>query len=418
MRGFPFVRGTILCLALFYPNATTDLNSLHDMLRQKLWTKRDAYNAAYYLTVPMIDAFKRDDTDLIRRYAAYFRRFANQGIDADVKFPVEAQYNYFVSRYLVLSAAKSGCTKRTRSLASHIEKRLERGLMSPAWLWSMPDFPNMFARAEWKLANKTITPAYMRAFFDEELFSFAVAADLKIVMQMCGSAPSRTTLRAVALGQQVFLSEGKYDGKKWQLQPGVWHDHPDFAYAGNPNLGPDLKKITVRGIGWDSGHFSRVPSFVKSLMCASEEGSAARSEFDRILDGIAASFMTDVYVAPSSDFKAVRLKNYMTGDNGVYRYSYGTVGKAGGYGPYAMSNSFNTGWWSLLGEAVSAAYQAQRASQPLPENALALYLGPVVTDKKAPLAAHPYLMNYIGGELFRIGLQAANDLSQHKRSCP
>lgn len=418
MRGIPFVRGVILCLALFYPNATADLNPLQDMLRQKLWTKRDAYNAAFYLTVPMIDAFKRDDTDLIRRYGAYFKRFGPQGIDTDVNFLTETQHNYFVSRYLALSAAKSGCKKRTKSLALHLQKRLERGLMSPAWLWSMPDFANMFERAEWKLTNKAVSPSYMRAFFDEELFSFAVAADLKIVMEICGTEPSRTTLKAVELGQRVFLNEGKYDGSKWLFQPGVWRNHPDFAYAGNPHLGPDLKKLVVEGIGWDSSHFSRVPSFVKSLMCASEIGSATRSKLNGILDGIAASFMTDVYVAPGGDFKAVRLKNYMSGDNGVYRYSYGTVGKGGGYGPYALSNSFNTGWWSVLGPSVSAAYRAQLQSQPLPENALSLYQGPVVTDKNAPLDAHPYLMNYIGSELFHIGLQAATDLSHQERSCP
>lgn len=44
----------------------------------------------------------------------------------------------------------------------------------------------------------------------------------------------------------------------------------------------------------------------------------------------------------------IQLTNYMTGDNGVYRWEYKSLGKNKGYEGYQLTDSFGRGWWSFL----------------------------------------------------------------------
>ncbi|MGB6117462.1 MAG: hypothetical protein WBF87_04510 [Mesorhizobium sp.] len=392
---------------------------LEELLDEKLWTSRDAYDAAHVLMIPMIDAYQSGNEELIERYRGFMSRFIEDREKEELGKLTKLQFNYLVSRFTLLETSRSGCSVLGRAALSHVATTAESVLTSPAWLWKMPDFPSMFERAEWKLSQADTNPSYLRAFFDEEFFAFATAADVVTASRRCDLEPSDVILKAAEIGRKIFLTQGRFDEKGWVFQPGVWRDHPDYAYAGNLSIGPDLKKVPVDSIGGDSSHAARMPLIINSFICSVSNDEQAAKNLSEISNGLSEALMAHVIIMPSEEFMGIRLKNYMTGENGVYRYSYGTVGKNGGYGPYSLSGTFNFGWWSVLGHPLSLFYKAQLENLPFGDDAVTLYLGPVVTDGKAPRARHPKFApsEYLKGELVRTVLSAAARVAERGVSC-
>ena len=85
-------------------------------------------------------------------------------------------------------------------------------------------------------------------------------------------------------------------------------------------------------------------------------------------------FFDVVLVKPSQEFAGYRVKNYMDGRNGLYRWGYKTMGPDNGYGPFEESGSMTLGWWAFLRTPESQALYADLASQfPFQPTVLNLY---------------------------------------------
>ena len=72
----------------------------------------------------------------------------------------------------------------------------------------------------------------------------------------------------------------------------------------------------------------------------------------------------------------------MNGRNGIYRWSYHSLGHDQGYGPYELSGTLILGWWPFLpGPRIRQLYRDLAAEFPLPDAVLDLYAGPVPNDR-------------------------------------
>lgn len=399
---------------------TAKADVIDDLLGEKLWTKRDAYDAAHLLMVPMIDAVQRGDTRRVEAFRDFFRRYVADTEREELGLLTQLQFDYLLSHFLLYLTAPK-CLDADRALISHLERGVSSALTSPAWLWTKPDFADMFARAEWKLSQERTKPSYLRAFFDEEFFAFAISADLTVAMGNCLASPPPAILRAASLGQTILTAEGVMKDGLWQFQPGVWRDHRDYAFAGHQALAPDLTPLPVENIGLDSSHSSRFPLWLESFRCAAPRNGAVRADLDAIRAGMTRNFLTRIYKQPSADFPAVRLTNYMSGDNGLYRYGYATSGKGGGFEPFGLSGTFNLGWWAFLGPDLAPVYRAHLNSLPFDARVKALYLQPIVTDKAAPRPRHPKFSDvaFLDGELLKIVIQSAVNVAERRVDiCP
>ncbi|MCE5265734.1 MAG: hypothetical protein LLG97_19670 [Deltaproteobacteria bacterium] len=134
------------------------------------------------------------------------------------------------------------------------------------------------------------------------------------------------------------------------FQPGVWDEHPDFAFAGYsgkefPKVsGTDQIKYQGKGVGWDLSHARRLVHVFETLM---------KSKNILDLDFPTKEVMVKmanqlVYASFNRDFTRPLFSNFMDGTNGWYRVNYD--GRPGsGYGPGDMSISILTGgygFWS------------------------------------------------------------------------
>jgi len=257
--------------------------------------------------------------------------------------------------------------------------------------------------------------SYYRAITDEDLFALAIGADLSSVASRCG-LPNDSRFNDVAtLASLIFTNEvNETDIGGWVLQKGVWTDHPDYAYVGNPKVLPQLTPAKVYDISPDSSHSFRLPLFLVSFACSAASGTAARAEFLRLRDGLAKQWTGKVVRMPDDGFRGIRMTNFMDGENGVYRYGYPTQGAGNGFGPFELSGSFNLGWWSFLGTATFPAYSAQKAMLPLGEDVVRLYVGPNTTRTRNPLFTEP---EFYRGQLMSEILDAANFVAQRIPLC-
>lgn len=98
------------------------------------------------------------------------------------------------------------------------------------------------------LYEKEMYEAYVQKLLDEEIF-----------------------FRAEGYVERIFCSQVSwYDDGTWQLQPGIWRDYPDCIYAGisDPNEIKEGEDYRVEDCTYDSGHFRRIPLFLKSYQYA------------------------------------------------------------------------------------------------------------------------------------------------------
>lgn len=388
---------------------------LNLLLAEELWTPRDAYDAAHILMVPMHAAFYSGDRETIDKYREFITDYLADRDRGDLGRQTLLQFSYLLSRFAVLDGA---CSDFNRRLLEYLERMIEAAIRQPAWQWERDDFENMFARIEWKLTADPSDPSYLRAIIDEELFAVAIAADIATAKTGCGLPVPETVSQAVRLGYRIVTDMGTTDGEGWQFQPGVWRDHPDYKFAGHEHLAAGLSPSPVDGIGVDSSHSARLPLWLLSLQCSFPKTSSEYEVLQDIRDRFANQLLT-VAEPPSNKFGGVRIRNFMSGHNGIYRYGYQTVGPGGGYGPYGLSFTFNLGWWAFLGQETSDLYQSQVASLPFGEEVTALYLQPVVTVETAPRDRHPRFTPelYLEGSLIKTVLASAELVASSDPGC-
>lgn len=323
---------------------------MKETLERPLWSAESAYNAGHYLMVPLHAAFKLRVNDLEKAFGAHYKRMLSSKSDVVGQDSLSAlerlQYLYTASRYLVL--AQEGAAPGLRKFL--LEELNRYWKMKPAWQWGRKPFGGGFSeRLEWKLKTLDVEYSYYRAIIDEEIFLFGIAADLaQHYRQLDLKAPS-LLVDILSVAQKVFKQESVFvEGDKWLLQPGVWEDHPDYAYVGHIEPERWLGKAPIIGIAMDISHSHRLPLILLSLQGAELPGSERFSYYLKLRQGLAKQFFEVVLVPPSSEFLFYRTSNFIDGRNGVFRYQYGKMAEGKGYGAHALSGTLLLGWWTFL----------------------------------------------------------------------
>ncbi len=370
-------------------------DTISPYLKESLWDLRDSYDAGHHLMVPLHAAFSGKNIRWQQQFNDHFSRFLKAypaAVESGDKQRLNRlHYFYLVSRYLVLARQTDQEHKTiTSQLYAVVYDEIESlWTREPAWQWGRVPFAGgMRERILWKLKTKDVELSYYRAIIDEELFLIAIAADLVTCLSLQGKTPPPVLQEILAIGRRVFENEVVWQqGGGWLFQPGVWTDHPDYAFAGQQSTSRTVKPLPVAGIAWDSSHSHRFPLWLTSLEMAGQPGSQWRALFQRLLRGLEQQLIEKVMVPPDANFNSWRLTNYMDGRNGLYRWRQkDNVG----YGPYELSGTFLIGWWSFLdSERIRAVYQEIAACFPLSDNLVALYVGPGTSRPRHPLLTLP-----------------------------
>jgi len=350
--------------------------TVRNYLEDSLWTEELSYDAGHFLMVPLHAAFLNNETQWQYQLSRHFHKFA-------FKYPKEfaevrlnrLHYLYLASRFIVLAKQTGKGHLIPSALPQIIYSEIENlWIREPAWQWHRKPFGNMRERVSWKLSLISPEKSYYRAIIDEELFVFAIAADLAQYEWLSFRNTSPLLIDIVSTALKVFRQEMVYqDGGGWLFQPYVWVDHPDHFYACHREVSYYLEPCRLPQIAWDSSHSHRFPLWLSSL----SEGalnSQARVFFLNLKRGLEKQLFNHVLVPPTSDFPWYRMRNFMDGRNGVYRYNHETLAKGEGYGPYEASGTLLIGWWTFLDtQRIRNVYSDLSRGFPLSQDLLKIY---------------------------------------------
>jgi hypothetical protein len=385
------------------------------LLQQPLWRDRDAYDAAHNLMAPLHAAYANADSAAI----AEFRSFGQQFLLDTATFTStrlwRLQFEWLLSRFLVLQTTRASCDGYTRALLTFVDGDITDIIRQPAWQWEAPDFTTLLDRVRWKLETHNVRQSYFRVIIDEDLFALAIAADVRRARRACGLPDEAILADAVGLAKRIFKDEvvATADGG-WILQPGAWRDHSDYLFAGHPEVVPGLQPLKVDDVAPEQSHFMRVPLALLSFQCADPDDPTTETLFRSLRLSLATHITKHVLLPPSAAFPGVRLTNYMDGRNGVYRYGHDTQGAERGFGPYEESGAFNLGWWAFLGPSLEATYAQQLSLLPFTDSVVRLYVGPNTTRVRNPVFREP---DFYLGVWIRYVVRSAARLRKIGDSC-
>lgn len=258
-------------------------------------------------------------------------------------------------------------------------------------------------RKLWRQLSSKPVPGYYRGIIDTEVFLFAIAADLRRWGQLAQAAmaadPMLDDIGRTAL--EVYYQRVIWTGAGgWLFQPGIWADHADYAFACQTRKLPKMDRCPVPGIAEDASHSHRTALWLRSLAAPYPPGSPERRYYATLLRGLEVQFLDLVAVPPDSEFPSWRVRNYMDGNNGLYRWGYTSQGPNQGYGPFENSGTLLLGWWSFLGgDRIRALYADLAARFPLPAEVVQLYTGPGTTRERDETAAEPNFFTNGAAEL-------------------
>lgn len=353
-------------------------------LQQPLWRPASAYNATHFMLVPLEASFVDPNPRYRADFAAHFKALNEHYDEVTTSDALSRlQYLYLASRFIALAHATHQVNLVPPELPGKIAADVLRyWTREPAWQWERSPFPGgIRERVRWKLDTRPAGKSYLRAILDEEIYVFAIAADLYTARgdfpALHAVAPDLSAIIATAVEAFKQRVAWQPDGG-WLFQPGVWRDHPDFAYAGHRAKSRGLRPAPVDVVAEDTSHSHRMPAWLVSL----DAGERARATpdaayFGTLIDGLRRQFIGHVLVAPTADFPGYRTTNFMDGSNGLYRWGYSSFGPDRGYGPFEASGTLMMGWWSLLGGSqIAEAYAKIAGSFPLPNAVALLYTGP------------------------------------------
>ena len=395
------------------PTATNH-SALLQLLQQPLWLSRDAYDTAHTLMVPLHAAFGKGDLTLIAGFDAFFAAYSADAASLPPGRLDRLQFLYFVSRYISLSAQNRACSPALSQILGQTQALWAQIVTAPAWQWGRPNFPNLLARIDWKIATPSTAISYHRAIIDEDLYGMAIAADLVRAAPLCNQAVPVEATNLLARAGTVFRQEiAPTASGGWLLKPGVWQHHPDYAYSGHAAITDNLTPLVRPGIATDVSHSFRLPLMLLSLQCAHRNQPQQAAYYRGLTRALARQMQSAVLREPSPDFAGYRTTNFMDGSNGVYRYQYATQGSSG-YGPFELSGSVNYGWWAFLGQPLANVYAHQATLQPFNDAALATYVGPNTTRVRNPAFTLP---GFFQSPLQQQILRDANGVAQVRDWC-
>jgi hypothetical protein len=358
-------------------------------LSAPLWQKSLSYNAGHYLMVPLHAAFVLNNKEWQQDFADHFARFADTGYtQMGTTHLYRIQYYYLVSQFLVLCAEHKADSLLPKNLYQLIYNRVNKTWnQDEIWQWKYPKnkittFKNMRAKILWKLYTQEIEEfTYHRVIVDEELFTMAVAADLKRYLDLKNLPPNNVLDDITQVATEVFHKRVKWNADGgWLFQPVYWHNFEDFAYAGNDSLAENLSPKEVADVAEDVSHSLRMPLWINSFLAATTPYHSNHDFFLRLKKGLDIQLFNTILIPPDSSRNYYLANNFMDGKNGVYRYHYSN--RPGGIGPYELTGHLTIGWWSFLETARSKSlYETLTSNYPLEEGKVVPYYQKSVHSK-------------------------------------
>lgn len=361
------------------------------LLKEKLYKSRDAYDSCHYLMIPMYYAFQSGNDSYVEMYKKYMESLAELSWREKREFESMSeidrnQHLYFVSEYLCLCAEYG--YEIPDNLFQFVYDEMEQWVHSYTGCWSSTEqYDNM-----WEVFDGLLTgvgygagKSYDNVFTDYDLFPLAILCDLKFVLEekdVKGYDGSNLE-KAKKYANQMMESEVTwFEDGTWLFQVGVWSDYKDYIYAGleDPEALQEGKEYKVETISSDSNHFMRMCLFLRSFRRAQSE-EKYQQYYTELLEGLGKTFVVNVLVLPDQENEYYRLKNYMDGTNGLFRYGYHK--DETGYGPYQQSSEFLLGWWAFCGnEDIRQTYAYTAGKFPLSKEGKVIYTDPVTVREQ------------------------------------
>lgn len=230
-----------------------------------------------------------------------------------------------------------------------------------AWHWVEPN-KNMKARTiyrlNWQNFPKLQAKSYYKAFFDEDYFLFAIAADLLYLINTHGNK-----LRGIGINFKnkdlIILEEIRDFTLKvmrqrtdltngFSFQKTVWADHPDYLYAGCYDNEYPSNPCPKKDVSPDTSHFSRFPWWLRSFRDSWPKCSREYRYYLTLLEKLSEQFISKIVQFQGNN--GVLLTNYIDGSNGWYRVGYYKEYEKFGYGPYELSLVAVMGSYNTLAE--------------------------------------------------------------------
>lgn len=324
-------------------------NTVLMLLQEDLWTERDMYDAGHYLMVPMHYAFYSKNDNAIAAFGDFFERFTtditNDDQHAFKQYSAlhQLHFYYLGTQFITLCATNDYETLIPDTLPNLAEEFAQDYLLNQRSNWGIEQ--TVIERIEKVLNGTSYDFSYYSWLTDLEFFTLAVLCDLHYYESLRGAMPSDTMNIAAELAYKIFSAAHlNLDTAKggWLFQPGVAHDHPDYAYAGNSKITSDIQPKLREDVPSDSSHFHRMPLWLSSYQSA--QSSEEKIALFKMRQQQLANQLTE-YVL--QNVNGIWLTTtFMDGSNGVYRYSYNTDGI--GLEGYDLSGTFLLGWWSFL----------------------------------------------------------------------
>jgi hypothetical protein len=316
------------------------------------------YQFGETLPVPLFAAFAMKNEAYISDFTNHFANFAPL-LYEDIGLLNKMDYVWLAADYLALCL-----NYREDIIPANLDDILYEIVMSawnsPAWQWGRDPYPDMAARLDDKLEYKGTRYSYQNALIDEE--SFLLAAAGLMYYYYSNSRYSCNTEWAGELSKitkyipQIIDNFFVYGDGWWKFQPGVWTDHPDYLYAVYDTIDSIKGPVKTQNIMEDTSHFSRMPRLLYDFRYAVDD--SYDKKIDEITDSISRYFISNVLEKPNSEHRIYLTRNYMSGENGLYRWNYGGRGENYAHRPYSLSGTFYRGTWVFLGtEAIRKIYR-------------------------------------------------------------
>lgn len=303
------------------------LKTVGIMLDEPLWKKRDAYDTGHYLMIPLHTAFTLNDKEKIKKFKQFFLSFSKSYYRD--KFNSIGNLNklhflYLVSQYLHLS--KKNNFILNQKLINIVKEQLEKIWKEPAWQWGQKPFSKgINERINWKLNVEEVKYLFFRAITDEEFFSFAIAADLRIYE--INRVPKRSWSPIISdilnkafetiQSRMLFTETGGC-----LFEPGAWRDHRDYNYVGNAQILPDLPVKKISDISEDSSYSHFWPLWLTSLRGASINDQEKYEYYGKVIKALEKQFYEHVLVPPTASFAGLRLNNFMAIKNEIGKANF------------------------------------------------------------------------------------------------
>ena len=355
---------------------TLDREQDLDELWQKTVTQTmdreiDLYNDAELLIVPLYASFcMKEDSKYLVQFNAYFNDVEDEITDLledrDIAILNKLNYVYFISNYILLSS--KGENKVSHTLVDKCYDFIMSTVELPAWNWNMDDFNNMKDRIAYKISEAKPQYSYQKAITDEDLFVLVTANNLLPYYKNAGDIKMTKKLKELGdLTKQVIYKKFGYSGNHYAFQKGAWSDHRDYLYANYTDIEENMKPFSNKEIEEDISHYSRIPLMLQNIACVTEDKNY-KANLEAILNVNSSYFQKEILVDPSNESRIYRLKNYMNGSNGLYRWNYSGRGKDYAHKPYSLSKQLYTGKYVFFSSDMQDIYKKIVGTFPLELN--------------------------------------------------